>query len=63
MQKNMARKHVFFMVKKAKQKVLLENYKCFFRKKTARSLFLLGGLLRPPSPSYGPDFISVNFDY
>ena len=53
--------HMFFMVEKAKQKVLLENCKCFLRKKkysSAKSLFLLGRM----GAGCGPDLISVNFD-
>ena len=41
------KKHMFFKDEKAKQKVLLENCKCFFKKKMqkCKSVFLLGGVL------------------
>ena len=43
-------KNMFFMVEKAKHKVLLEHCKCFFKKYSS------------PAPGYGSGFISVNLD-
>ena len=51
-------------VEKAKQKVYLENCKCFFKKERntviLRAYFFWRG--SPLPPGYGPGFISVNFD-
>ena len=40
-QKNLAKKQMFFMVDQTKQKLLLENYECFSKKKNVKGLFLL----------------------
>ena len=58
----MAKKDIFLMVVKAKQKFFLENCKCFFKKEKVvlRGYFFWGGLRRPPD--FGSGYISVNFE-
>ena len=52
---------MFFMVKKAKQRLLLENCKYFLKKeKIVLRVYICWG--SPLPTGYGPDFITVNFD-
>ena len=59
--KTWQKKHMIFVVDKAKRKVLF--CECFFKKKkydSAKSLFCWERV-SPAPPGYGPGFISVNF--
>ena len=54
---NLYRKHMFFMIEKAKQKLLFEKNKWFFKKIILELNFAIKSLLVP-----WPGFISENFD-